>query len=93
MKIIDMCHSAAAPAIKLQCGYGFSDRGKNKSYRSFLFNCSRVEWSSNIKHQWAGFVKQQATVAKSQNRRFKMKNVYKNMLYKNKTDGKLDKVS
>ena len=28
MKIIDMCHSAAAPAIKLQCGYGFSDWGK-----------------------------------------------------------------
>ena len=28
MKIIDMCHSAAAPAIKLQCGYGFSDGGK-----------------------------------------------------------------
>lgn len=28
-KIIDMCHSAAAaPAIKLQCGYGFSDGGK-----------------------------------------------------------------
>ena len=28
MKIIDMCHSAAAPAIKLQCGYGLSDGGK-----------------------------------------------------------------
>ena len=90
---------SAATAIKLQCSrdYGFSD---GETLRATDLSSLPAQGSNDLltnsilSERNLSRFNRQARVAKSRNWRFKWENICKNMvLYKNKTDVKIDKMS